>query len=100
MIGIRETKTNGGRAPAINAGGVLTFPDVDDDLTPLSVMLYELTTFIHGDLSDSQPLRGGIQNLGKSLYALAGVASPDSFSHPCGLARRVCGLKARAQWLR
>ena len=61
LIGVDEAKLGCGHIPGFSdVRELLTLPNVDDNLTPLSAMLFILTALIVGTIFDSELLQGGM----------------------------------------
>ena len=60
-------------------GELFTLPNVDGNLTPLSAMLFILTTLILRTIFDSELLQGGMQDSRKTLNIQAILTNPGSY---------------------
>ena len=61
MVGIDEVSPRCGHILGLSdVGELLTLPNIDGNFTPLSAMLFILTTLILGVIFDSELLQGGI----------------------------------------
>jgi hypothetical protein len=79
LVGVDKAKPSCSHTPAFSeVRELLTLPNIDGDLTPLSAMLHVLTALILRTILDSEPLQGGMENFGKTLSVQAVAANPDS----------------------
>ena len=61
LVGVDEAKPGCGHIPSLSdVGELLTLPNVDGNLTPLSAMLFILTALILRTFFDSKLLQGGM----------------------------------------
>ena len=66
LVGVDEAKPGCGHIPGFSdVGELFALPNVDGDLTSLSVMFLILTTLILGAILDFEFLQGGYRILGK-----------------------------------
>ena len=68
QVSVDEAKPDCGHIPGFSdAGELFTLSNIDGNFTPLSAMLFILTTLILGTIFDFELLQGGIQDSRKTL---------------------------------
>ena len=68
LVGVDEAKPGCGHIPSLSdVGELLTLPNIDGNFTPLSAMLFILTTLILGAILDFKFCKVAYRILGKPL---------------------------------